>query len=130
MRLLKDQDLSNKNVVLRLDLNVPIQDKLVLDSTRISASVPTIKYLLDKNCKVLLISHLGRPEEGKFDINLSMHTIVEKLSEILNHEIDLIDSLFSSDIFNTTQIQLLENLRFLVGEKDNNEELGNQLANI
>ena len=129
MRLLKDQDLSNKNVVLRLDLNVPMQDKRVLDSTRISASVPTIKYLLDKNCKVLLISHLGRPEEGKFDINLSMHPVAEKLSEILNHEIDLIDSLSSSDIFNTTQIQLLENLRFLVGEKDNNEELGNQLAN-
>ena len=129
MRLLKDQDLSNKNVVLRLDLNVPIQDKRVLDSTRISASVPTIKYLLDKNCKVLLTSHLGRPEEGKFDINFSMHPVAEKLSEILNHEIDLIDSLSSSDIFNTTQIQLLENLRFLVGEKDNNEELGNQLAN-
>ena len=129
MRLLKDQDLSNKNVVLRLDLNVPIQDKRVLDSTRISASVPTIKYLLDKNCKVLLTSHLGRPEEGRFDINLSMHPVAEKLSEILNHEIDLIDSLSSSDIFNTTQIQLLENLRFLVGEKDNNEELGNQLAN-
>ena len=129
MRLLKDQDLSNKNVVLRLDLNVPIQEKLVLDSTRISASVPTIKYLLDKNCKVLLTSHLGRPEEGRFDINFSMHPVAEKLSEILNHEIDLIDSLSSSDIFNTTQIQLLENLRFLVGEKDNNEELGNQLAN-
>tara|TARA_B100001173_G_scaffold39735_1_gene30886 strand:- start:401 stop:1537 length:1137 start_codon:yes stop_codon:yes gene_type:complete len=129
MRLLKDQDLSNKNVVLRLDLNVPIQEKLVLDSTRISASVPTIKYLLDKNCKVLLTSHLGRPEEGKFDTNLSMRPVAEKLSEILNHEIDLIDSLSSSDIFNTTQIQLLENLRFLVGEKDNNEELGNQLAN-
>ena len=129
MRLLKDQDLSNKNVVLRLDLNVPIQDKRVLDSTRIIASVPTIKYLLDKNCKVLLTSHLGRPEEGKFDINLSMHPVAEKLSEILNHEIDLIDSLSSSDIFNTTQIQILENLRFLVGEKDNNEELGNQLAN-
>jgi phosphoglycerate kinase len=130
MRLLKDQDLSNKNVVLRLDLNVPIQDKRVLDATRISASVPTIKYLLDKNCKVLLTSHLGRPEEGKFDINFSMHPVAEKLSEILNHEIDLIDSLSSIDIFNTTQIQLLENLRFLVGEKDNNEELGNQLANI
>ena len=129
MRLLKDRDLSNKNVVLRLDLNVPIQDKRVLDSTRIIASVPTIKYLLDKNCKVLLTSHLGRPEEGKFDINLSMHPVAEKLSEILNHEIDLIDSLSSSDIFNTTQIQILENLRFLVGEKDNNEELGNQLAN-
>ena len=129
MRLLKDQDLSNKNVVLRLDLNVPIQDKRVLDSTRISASVPTIKYLLDKNCKVLLTSHLGRPEEGRFDINFSMHPVAEKLSEILNHEIDLIDSLSNSNIFNTTQIQLLENLRFLVGEKDNNEELGNQLAN-
>ena len=63
MRLLKDLDLSNKNVVLRLDLNVPIQDKRVLDPTRITSSVPTIKYLVDKNCKILLTSHLGRPEE-------------------------------------------------------------------
>ena len=129
MRLLKDQDLSNKNVVVRLDLNVPIQDKQIIDSTRIISSVPTIKYLVDKNCKVLLTSHLGRPEEGKFDQDLSMSPVAEKLSEILNHEIDLIDSLDSSDIFNTTQIQLLENLRFLIGEKDNNEKLGNQLAN-
>lgn len=129
MRLLKDQDLSNKNVVVRLDLNVPIQDKQIIDSTRIISSVPTIKYLVNKNCKVLLTSHLGRPEEGKFDHDFSMSPVAKKLSEILNHEIDLIDSLDSSDIFNTTQIQLLENLRFLIGEKDNNEKLGNQLAN-
>ena len=129
MRLLKDQDLSNKNVVVRLDLNVPIQDKQIIDSTRIISSVPTIKYLVDKNCKVLLTSHLGRPEEGKFDHDFSMSPVAKKLSEILNHEIDLIDSLDSSDIFNTTQIQLLENLRFLIGERDNNEKLGNQLAN-
>ena len=129
MRFLKDLDLSNKNVVLRLDLNVPIQDKRVLDPTRIISSVPTIKYLVDKNCKVLLTSHLGRPEEGAFDINFSMRPVADKLSEILNHEIDLINSLASNDIFNTTQLQLLENLRFLVGEKDNKEELGYQLAN-
>ena len=129
MRLLKDQDLSNKNVVVRLDLNVPIQEKQIIDSTRIISSVPTIKYLVKKNCKVLLTSHLGRPEEGVFDQDFSMSPVAKKLSEILNHEIDLIDSLDSSDIFNTTQIQLLENLRFLIGEKDNNEKLGNQLAN-
>ncbi len=129
MRLLKDQNLSNKNVVVRLDLNVPIQEKQIIDSTRIISSIPTIKYLVDKNCKVLLTSHLGRPEEGKFDQDFSMSPVAKKLSEILNHEIDLIDSLDSSDIFNTTQIQLLENLRFLIGEKDNNEKLGNQLAN-
>ena len=129
MRLLKDQDLSNKNVVVRLDLNVPIQDKQIIDSTRILSSVPTIKHLVDKNCKVLLTSHLGRPEEGKFDQDFSMSPVAKKLSEILNREIDLIDSLDSSDIFNTTQIQLLENLRFLIGEKDNNEKLGNKLAN-
>ena len=129
MRLLKDQDLSNKNVVVRLDLNVPIQDKQIIDSTRIISSVPTIKYLVDKNCKVLLTSHFGRPEEGKFDQDFSMSPVAKKLSKILNREIDLIDSLDSSDIFNTTQIQLLENLRFLIGEKDNNEKLGDKLAN-
>ena len=129
MRLLKDQDLSNKNVVVRLDLNVPIQDKQIIDSTRIISSVPTIKFLVNKNSKLLLTSHLGRPEEGRVDQDFSMSPVAKKLSEILNHEIDLIDSLDSSDIFNTTQIQLLENLRFLIGEKDNNEKLGNQLAN-
>ena len=101
MRLLKDQDLSDKNVVLRLDLNVPIQDKRVIDSTRILSAVPTIKYLIDKNCKVLLTSHLGRPEEGKFDINFSMRPVAEKLSEVLEVKIDLIDDLDSNDIFNT-----------------------------
>ena len=129
MRLLEDQDLSNKNVVLRLDLNVPIQDKCVLDSTRIFSSVPTIKHLIDKNCKILITSHLGRPKEGMLDKNFSMRPVADKLSKILDCEIDLIDSLTSSNIFNTTQIQLLENLRFLVGEKDNNDELGYQLAN-
>ena len=98
--------INNKRVIVRLDLNVPIQDKRVLDATRIISSVPTIKYLLNNNCKVLLASHLGRPDEGKFDINFSMRPVAEKLSEILNHEIDLIDSLASSDIFNTSQIQL------------------------
>ena len=130
MRLLKDQDLSDKNVVLRLDLNVPIQDKRVIDSTRILSAVPTIKYLIDKNCKVLLTSHLGRPEEGKFDINFSMRPVAEKLSEVLELKIDLIDVLDSNDIFNTSQVQLLENLRFLTGEKGNNEELGYKLANL
>ena len=76
MRLLKDQDLSNKNVVVRLDLNVPIQDKQILDSTRIISSVPTIKYLVNKNCKVLLTSHLGRPKEGKFDQDFSMSCLL------------------------------------------------------
>ena len=101
----------------------------MLDSTRIISSVSTIKYLINKNCKVLLLSHLGRPKEGEFDINFSIRPVAKKLSEILNLEIDLIDSIDSSDIFNTTQIQLLENLRFLTGEKDNDDELGNQLAN-
>ena len=60
-------DITNKNLVIRVDMNVPIPDGIVADASRIKACIPTIKLALENNAKVLLISHLGRPEEGKFE---------------------------------------------------------------
>ena len=88
MRLLKDQDYLEKNIALRLDLNVPIKDGVVADATRIEACIPTIEQLLSADCKLLIISHLGRPTEGAFDKESSLEPVAKYLSNLLNLEID------------------------------------------
>ena len=124
-------DITNKNLVIRVDMNVPIQNGIVTDTSRIRACIPTIKLALENNAKVLLISHLGRPEEGKFEEKFSMKPVAESLSSILNQEVGLVDSLDSEDIFKSSfNIQILENIRFFKGEKANDKDLGNTLANL
>ena len=124
-------DITNKNLVIRVDMNVPITDGIVADASRIKACIPTIKLALKNNAKVLLISHLGRPEEGKFEEKFSMKPVAESLSSILNQEVGLVDRLDSEDIFKSSfNIQILENIRFFKGEKANDKDLGNTLANL
>ena len=124
-------DITNKNLVIRVDMNVPIQDGIVTDTSRIKACIPTIKLALENNAKVLLISHLGRPEEGKFEEKFSMKPVAESLSSIINQEVGLVDRLDSEDIFKSSfNIQILENIRFFKGEKANDKDLGNTLANL
>jgi len=124
-------DITNKNLVIRVDMNVPIQDGIVTDTSRIRACIPTIKLALENNAKVLLISHLGRPEEGKFEEKFSMKPVAKSLSSILNEEVGLIDRLDSEEIFKSSlSIQILENIRFFKGEKANDKDLGNTLANL
>ena len=124
-------DITNKNLVIRVDMNVPIKDGIVADASRIKACIPTIKLALENNAKVLLISHLGRPEEGKFEEKFSMKPVAESLSTILNEEVGLIDRLDSEDIFRSSlSIQILENIRFFKGEKANDKDLGSTLANL
>ena len=124
-------DITNKNLVIRVDMNVPIQNGIVTDTSRIRACIPTIKLALKNNAKVLLISHLGRPEEGKFEEKFSMKPVAESLSSILNQEVGLVDRLDSEDIFKSAfNIQILENIRFFKGEKANDKDLGNTLANL
>ena len=124
-------DITNKNLVIRVDMNVPITDGIVADASRIKACIPTIKLALDNNAKVLLISHLGRPEEGKFEEKFSMKPVAESLSSIINQEVGLVDRLDSEDIFKSSfNIQILENIRFFKGEKANDKDLGNTLANL
>ena len=124
-------DITNKNLVIRVDMNVPIQNGIVTDTSRIKACIPTIKLALENNAKVLLISHLGRPEEGKFEEKFSMKPVAESLSGIINQEVGLVDRLDSEDIFKSSfNIQILENIRFFKGEKANDKDLGNTLANL
>ncbi len=124
-------DITNKNLVIRVDMNVPITDGIVADASRIKACIPTIKHALENNAKVLLISHLGRPEEGKFEEKFSMKPVAESLSGIINQEVGLVDRLDSEDIFKSAlNIQILENIRFFKGEKANDKDLGNTLGNL
>ena len=131
MNKLSQLEITDKNLVIRLDMNIPIADGVIQDETRIFASLPSINYALSKRAKVLLLSHLGRPAEGIYDHSFSLSPVVERLSKILNQSIDLISEIDDPLIFNSSSnIQILENIRFFKGEKSNSEELGKSLGNL
>ena len=129
MHKLLDLDLKNKNLTIRVDMNVPIKNGIVVDQTRIEACIPTIQKALDNNANVLLVSHLGRPEEGSHDKNFSLQPVAESLSKIFGVTVDLIKHLDDKSIFNgSSSIQILENIRFFDGEMGNSDDLGKVLA--
>ena len=128
MRKLGETDVFNKTIALRVDLNVPVKDGKVLDDTRILAIIPTLKYLTDKNSKIILISHFGRPEPGGIDPKFSLLPVAKRLGEILNKHIPLFPSIDSVN-FNE-DISLIENIRFLSGELKNDLDLSSQLCNL
>jgi phosphoglycerate kinase len=129
MKSLVDIDISNKNLVVRVDMNVPIRDKKIQDPTRIKACLPTINYALEKNCKVLLISHLGRPAEGTREDKFSLAPVSEYLSDILDEPVSLEKDMSNTDIFKSgPRVKVLENIRFYKGEKNNDSELGKSLG--
>ena len=129
MKSLVDIDISNKNLVVRVDMNVPIGDKKIQDPTRIKACLPTINYALEKNCKVLLISHLGRPTEGSTEDKYSLEPVSEYLSEILDEPVSLEKDISNTEIFKSgPRVKVLENIRFYKGEKTNSSELGKNLG--
>ena len=131
MNRLSELNISNKNLVIRVDMNVPIKDGAVVDNTRIIACMPTIKFALENNAKVLLITHLGRPTEGSFEEQFSIKPLVKEISRILECKVDLVDRLDSSEIFNSSSnVQILENIRFFAGEKTNSNELGQTLSSL
>ena len=124
-------DITSKNLVIRVDMNVPIKDGIVLDSTRIEACIPTIMFALNHGARILLISHLGRPTEGSFHEKFSLKPVAESLSKIINESCEVIDDLESEQIFKSESgIQVLENIRFFNGEKENCKDLGCKLANL
>ena len=129
---LSSLDINKKNLVIRVDMNVPINnDGNVLDATRIEACIPTINYATANNSKVLLVSHLGRPTEGNFEEKFSLRPVAEELQKILNKPVELIKDLDSNNIFKSeTNIQVLENIRFFEGEKGNCQSLGKDLASL
>ena len=131
MNKLSQLEITDKNLVIRVDMNVPIIDGVIQDETRIFASLPSINYALNKGAKVLLLSHLGRPTEGVFDESFSLNPVAERLSNILNQSVDLISEIDDPLLFNSSSnIQILENIRFFTGEKSNSEELGKSLSNL
>ena len=126
---LADLELSGKRVFIRADLNVP-QDEAgnITDDTRIRASVPGIRMALQKGAAVMVTSHLGRPKEAKFDPKDSLAPIAKRLGEILGFHIELISNWVDGVNVNPGEVVLLENCRFNVGEKADDEALSKKIA--
>ena len=128
---LSSLEIKNKNLVIRVDMNVPILGGKVLDTTRITACIPTINYALENNAKILLVSHLGRPTKSVFEDKFSLKPVAACLSEIIDESVEVVDQLDSKKIFNSaSRVQILENIRFFKGEKDNSDELGRMLGSL
>ena len=128
MRKLGDTDVFNKTVALRVDLNVPVKDGKVLDDTRILAITSTIEHLKKQKSKIVLISHFGRPESGIFEEKFSLLPVAKRIGEIFNTRVPLFKSL--QDVNFDNDISLIENIRFLSGEVDNDANLSRQLSNL
>ena len=136
MRNIKDEsNLNQKKILLRLDLNVPLSDGKITDTTRIDKILPTINFLLKNNAKVIILSHVGRPK-GKVVNELSLKPICESLKNKLNKDIRLISKnikeVKSSDLFNfhDEKIVILENLRFYEEEEKNDNMFARHLASL
>jgi len=123
-----DQDLAGKRVLIREDLNVPVEGGKVTSDARIRASLPTIKLALEKGAKVFVSSHLGRPEEGVYAEEFSLAPVAARLSDLLGQPVPLRkDWLSGVDCAAGTAV-LLENVRFNKGEKKDKEDLAKQMA--
>ena len=136
MKYIKDQEnLNEKIVLLRLDLNVPLKNGIVTDQTRIDKILPVINLLIKKKTKILDISHVGRPK-GKVNKALSLKPICENLEKKLNQKISLIKNnileLRRDDLFNDTkkQIIFLENIRFYKEEEKNDTIFSKHLSKL
>lgn len=125
-----DLDLAGKRVLVREDYNVPIINGEVEDDTRISASLPTIHKLLEAGAKIILMSHLGRPEEGKPDDSLSLAPVATCLSALLDREVPLIKNWINGVNLQDHDIVLCENTRFEKGERDNADDLARKMASL
>lgn len=130
---MSDLDLKGKRILIREDFNVPLKNGVVTSDLRIRASIPTIKQALKAggpDCKIILMSHLGRPVEGVFDELYSLAPVARELSKLLKVEVPLIHSWIDGVNMNGHQIVLVENVRFNHGETDNNVELSRRMASL
>jgi len=139
-KTIKDFDLKNKNVIIRVDFNVPIKDDKILDDNRIVMSLKTIKYALDNNAKVILMSHLGRIKEESDKEKKSLRIVAKRLSDLLNKEVIFINKTRGKELEKAVnnlkcgEVLLIENTRFedLNGKKEssNDMELGKYWASL
>jgi len=136
MKYIKDQEnLEGKVVLLRLDLNVPLKNRVIIDETRIDKILPVINFLIKKKSKILIISHVGRPK-GKVNYDLSLKPICESLERKINQNIKLIKEnvykIKKEDLFKNSkdQIIFLENIRFYKEEEKNDTNFSKNLAEL
>ena len=123
-----DLDLSGKRVLIRADLNVPIKDGKVTSDVRIRATLPTIKRAVQAGARVMVMSHLGRPEEGVFSDKDSMKPVADHLGTLLGKPVRLVKDYLNGVDVGAGEVVLFENVRFNKGEKKNNDELSRQYA--
>jgi len=129
VRLMKDQELSGKRVLIREDLNVPVKGGKVTSDARIQASLPTIQLALDKGAAVMLMSHLGRPTEGEYDEQYSLAPVAAHLGSLLGKDVRLISDWVDGGFeVAAGEVVLLENVRFNSGEKKDDETLSRKMA--
>ncbi len=135
-KTIKDIDLKGKKVFVRCDFNVPMdENQNITDNTRIVAALPTIKYLLEQNCKLVLASHLGRPK-GEFKPEFSLQPVAKELSKLLGREVIMAKDVIGEDAMTKAanlkegEILLLENVRFHREETDNDPEFSKKLASM
>ena len=135
-KTVKDIDIKGKKVLVRCDFNVPYdENRVITDNRRIVAALPTIKYLIENNCKVILCSHLGRPK-GEVKPEFSLNIVAEELSKLLGKEVKLskdvvgVDSQKLASELKEGEVMLLENVRYEAGEEKNDEELSKAFASL
>lgn len=129
IKKMQDLDLTGKTVVIREDLNVPMKDGVITNDKRIRAALPTIRLALQKGAGVILLSHLGRPTEGQYDAQFSLAPVAESLAKQLGQPVALAKTLEEAKV-QPGQVTLLENVRFLPGEKKNDPQLAEKLAGL
>lgn len=123
-----DVDLQGKRVLIREDLNVPVKEGVVTSDARIRASLPTINAALEAGARVMLMSHLGRPEEGVYDEAQSLQPVAKRLGELLGREVPVVKDWLEGVDVAPGDVVLCENVRFNKGEKANCEELSQKMA--
>ncbi|HMY97680.1 MAG TPA: phosphoglycerate kinase [Pseudomonadales bacterium] len=123
-----DLDLSGKRVLIREDLNVPIKQGRIGSDARLLASLPTLRAALDAGARVMVLSHLGRPEEGKFDPELSLAPVAARLGELLGREVPLVRDWLDGVEVAAGSLVLCENVRFNKGEKKDDPALAQKMA--
>ncbi len=127
---MSDVDLKGKKVLIREDLNVPIKEGMITSDQRLQAALPTLQAALDAGAAVMVLSHLGRPEEGTFESRFSLQPIADYLKQNLNYPVRFVTEYLDGVEVKPGELVLCENVRFNTGEKNNDPTLAKKLANL
>ncbi|MCY3796037.1 MAG: phosphoglycerate kinase [Gammaproteobacteria bacterium] len=126
---MQDLELGGKRLLIREDLNVPVREGVVASDARIRAALPTLQMALERGARIIVLSHLGRPQEGQFDAAFSLGPVAARLGELLGRSVPLLPSIEAAAAADEP-IALLENTRFLKGEAANDDALAERLASL